>query len=82
MLKACARVLRAGVTGSSRGALGTVLFESLGEPSDPTSEVIEEGRGEGPGLWRGTAEGRSRASQGAAFRASQGAACFEDVQRC
>ena len=82
MFKACARVLKDGATGSSRGALGIVLFGYLGEPSGPTSEVIEEGRGDGPGLWRGTAEGRSCASQGAAFRASQGAACFEDVQRC
>ena len=57
MFKACARVLKAGVTGSSRGALEIVLRGYIGEPSDPTSEVIEKGRGEGPGLWRGTAEG-------------------------
>ena len=57
MFKACARVLKAGVTGSSRGALELVLLGYLGEPNDPTSDVIEEGRGEGPGLWRGTAEG-------------------------
>ena len=57
MFQACARVLKAGVTGSSRGALEIVLFGYIGESSDPTFEVIEEGRGEGPGLWRRTAEG-------------------------
>ena len=61
MCKACERALKAGVTGSSRGALGIVLLGYLGEPSDPTSEVIEEGRGEGSGLWRGTAEGEEGA---------------------
>ena len=63
------------VSRTSRGVLGHPVRACL----RPASEGIE---GEGPGLCHRTAEGQSRASQGAAFCASQGAAWFEDFQRC